>query len=186
METCRDEIIRYFAGIDVRESALIEHLPQETVSVKRGDFPVMATDENGEKLLLVFEMQTRWDHDVPLNLMDYRTRYMLKYRVKTVSFIILLTPSGSATGVYRDNEVRFAFNLIRIYIMDGREVVRGPLCLAPFVPLMKHGADLLDQADDLICRSRKTRTQKADLLTSMAILSGIVSKELLVRLINTR
>ena len=40
METCRDELIRYFAGMEVEESTIIEELPQETVSVKRSDFPI--------------------------------------------------------------------------------------------------------------------------------------------------
>ncbi len=79
METCRDEIIRYFAGIEVEESTLIEELPQETVSLKRSDFPVMVRDKNGEQTLMLFELQTGWDADVPLHLMDYRTRYMVKY-----------------------------------------------------------------------------------------------------------
>lgn len=187
METCRDEIIRHFAGIDVAESALIEELPQETVSLKRSDFPVMIKDRKGRKELLVIELQTDWRGYVPLHLLDYRTRYQIKYKIDPTSFVILLKPSGSASDVYQNSEVRFTFRLIKIYEMDAREIIDGgPMCLAPFVPLMKGGAELMAEADDLIYKSERTRRQKADLLTSMAILSGIVSEDLPARLINRR
>jgi hypothetical protein len=34
IESCRDEIIREFIGIDVRDTRLVEELPQETASLK--------------------------------------------------------------------------------------------------------------------------------------------------------
>jgi len=45
---------------------------------------------------------------------------------------------------------------------------------------------LLPRADNLIYQNELPGKEKADLLTSMAILSGIVSKERLVQLINRR
>ena len=187
METCRDEIIRYFAGIDVKKSILIKELPQETVSLKRSDFPVMVTNRNGKKMLIIFELQTKWDKTVPLSLLDHRTRYQIKYNIDPLSFVILLKPSKKAENVYKNKEVRFTFQLVKVYEMDAQEIVdNGPLCLMPFVPLMKHGRKLLTQADDLIYQSGHSRIEKADLLTSMAILSGIVSKDLPIQLINRR
>lgn len=110
IQSCRDDIIRYFTGIKVSESTLIEKLPQETVSLKRSDFPV-----------------------------------------------------------------------IRVYEMDGRQLIdQGPVCLLPFVPLMKHGKASLSQADDLIYGSEFSRAQKADMLTSMAILSGFLRFDILM------
>jgi hypothetical protein len=101
--------------------------------------------------------------------------------------VILLKPSGTAGNVYENSEVRFTFRLIKIYEMDAREVVDGgPLCLMPFVPLMKNGEALLTEADDLIYGSERPRNEKADLLTSMAILSGLVSERLPTELINRR
>ena len=187
METCRDEMIRHFAGIDVEESVLIEELPHETVSLKRSDFPVMVTGKEGWKQLVLFEIQTKWTSNVPLHLLDHRTRYQIKFGIDPVSCVILLQRSGQAVNVYENSEVRFTFRLFKVYEMDAREVVEhGPFCLLPFVPLMRYGEELLPQADDLIFKSEKTRMEKADLLTSMAILSGIVSKELPVQLINRR
>lgn len=187
METCRDEIIRYFAGIDVQERSISEELPQETVSLKRSDFPVMTKDREGRKGLFIIELQTTWRQDVPMHLLDHRTRYQIKYDIDPTSFVILLKPSGTASKVYVNKEVRFTFHLIKMYQKDAREVIDdGPLCLLPFVPLMKNGEDLLAEADDLIYGSECTGTEKADLLTSMAILSGIVSDYLPTQLINRR
>ncbi len=187
METCRDELIRYFTGIDVAESTQIEELPQETVSLKRSDFPIMVTGRDGVKQLLLIELQSQWHDRVSLHLLDHRTRYQIKFEIDPKTFVILLKPSGTAVNVYENSEVRFTFRLIKIYKMDARELVdTGPVCLLPLVPLMKGGRDLLTEADDIIYRSERTRTEKADMLTSMAILSGLVSKDLPVELINRR
>lgn len=187
VESCRDELIRQFVGIDVRESTVIEQLPQETVSVKTSDFPVMLTDAQGIARLVILEIQTEWKPYVPLNLLDYRTRYLLKHDIDVFSCVILLRPSGSATDCYQDNEVRFRYRLVKIYELDARSVIdKGQVCLLPFVPLMKNGAEQCDRADELIYTSGKTKSQKADMLTSMAILSGLISKELPMALISRR
>jgi len=83
--------------------------------------------------------------------------------------------------------VRFRYRLVKIFEMDGRETVsRGPICLLPFVPLMEHGPEVIDDADILIYKSKLSRTKKADMLTSMAILSGLVSDKMPVELISRR
>ena len=187
IESCRDEIIRFFTGIEVSDSTLVEELPQETVSLKRSDFPVLVTDKNGEKRLVILEIQTQWNRAVPLHLLDYRIRYLIKHDVIVISCVILLRPSKAAADQYADNEVRFQYHLIKIYEMDGRKIVdEGPLCLLPFVPLMKHGPDLIDEADALIYGSEMPRSSKADMLTSMAILSGLLSNDMPSRLISRR
>jgi len=179
IESCRDELIRQFMGIDIRESRLIDQLPQETVSVKRSDFPVLFTDTAGDSRIAVVELQTEWKAYIPLNLLDYRTRYLLKHDLPVVSCIVLLRPSSTAADRYEDEEVSFRYRLVKIYEMDARSVVdHGPVCLLPFVPLMKHGVKLAERADAQIYDSPKTKAQKADMLTSMAILSGLISQEL--------
>ncbi len=187
IESCRDEIIRFFTGIEVSDSTMVEELPQETVSLKRSDFPVLVTDEKGEKRLVILEIQTQWNRGVPLHLLDYRIRYLLRHDVIVISCVILLRPSKSAAKQYTDNEVRFEYNLVKIYEMDARKIVdEGPLCLLPFVPLMKRGPDLIDDADALIYGSEMTRSSKAEMLTSMAILSGLMSKDMPAKLIARR
>ncbi|MGC8720166.1 MAG: hypothetical protein ACP5TY_09195, partial [Thermodesulforhabdaceae bacterium] len=58
--------------------------------------------------------------------------------------------------------------------------------LLPFVPLMRGGEEAFDEAERRIYESSLTRIEKADLLTAMALLSGIISKELPVKLIEKR
>ncbi len=187
MESCRDEIIHHLLDLPVRESVLLEPLPQETASLKRSDFPVMMTDENGQKGLVIIEVQTEWKRSVPLNLIDYRTRYLLKHDVKATSVVLLLRPSGAATDLYEDDEIRFRFRLIRIYDLEARDFIEGgPVCMLPFVPLMKGGAEALDQAEAIIYGSEKTRPEKADMLTTMAILSGLISRDMPAKLVARR
>jgi predicted transposase YdaD len=179
MEKCRGQILRRLFGLSVAESSLLQELPQETVSVKRSDFAVMVTDESGAHHLVLLEIQTRWDRQLPLRLLDYRSRYLLKYDVDAISCILLLRPSGAALARYEDSEVTFAYRLIRLYEMDAREIVEeNILCLMPFVPIMQHGEDLLDQADSLLYQSALSREDKADMLTVMTIFSGLISDKL--------
>ena len=179
MEKCREQILRRLFGLSVAESSLLQELPQETVSVKRSDFAVMVTEESGARRLVLLEIQTRWDRQLPLRLLDYRSRYLLKYDVDAISCVLLLRPSGEALARYEDSEVSFAYRLIRLYEMDAREIVEeNILCLMPFVPLMRHGETLLDQADSLLYQSALPREDKADMLTVMTIFSGLISDKL--------
>jgi predicted transposase YdaD len=179
MEKCREQILRRLFGLSVAESSLLQELPQETVSVKRSDFAVMVKEESGARRLVLLEIQTRWDHQLPLRLLDYRSRYLLKYDVDAISCVLLLRPSGEALARYEDSEVTFAYRLIRLYEMDAREIVEeNILCLMPFVPLMRHGEALLDQADSLLYQSALPREDKADMLTVMTIFSGLISDKL--------
>jgi hypothetical protein len=179
IEKCRGEILRRLVGLSVAESTVLEQLPQETVSLKRSDFPVLVTDEEGERLLVLLEVQSRWESDVPLRLLDYRCRYLLKERVKAISCVMLLRPSGEAGEFYEDNEVSFRFRLVRVYELDARDIIReGGPCLMPFVPLMRHGEEFMAEAERLLYESSLPREDKADMLTAMAILSGLVSSRL--------
>ena len=51
---------------------------------------------------------------------------------------------------------------------------------------MKNGENLLAQADSLIYKSGLSRMEKADMLTSMAILSGLISDKIPIELISRR
>jgi hypothetical protein len=71
--------------------------------------------------------------------------------------------------------------------MDAQAVVsEGPICMLPFVPLMNGGADCFDQAEAIIYGSERERPVKADMLTSMAIFSGLISVEIPAQLIARR
>jgi predicted transposase YdaD len=179
MEKCRGEILRRFLGLSVSESTLLQELPQETVSLKRSDFPILVTDDSGCERLVLLEIQSQWDRRIPLRLLDYRSRYLLKHDVEVISCILLLRPSSAAVTSYEDNEVRYSFRLIRIDELDARDIlVERLLCLMPFVPLMRHGEEELDRADRALYESALSRQDKADMLTAMTIFSGLVSEKL--------
>jgi len=116
MEKCREEILRRFLGLEVTESTIIEDLPQETTSVKRSDFPILVTHEDGHRQLVIVEIQTEWERQLPIRLLDYRCRHLLKHDVDVMSCVLLLRPSGAATDRYADSEVTYEFRLVRIYI----------------------------------------------------------------------
>ena len=161
IDRCRDDIIRYLLKIPVQESRILEPLPQETVSLKRGDYPIMITDESGGQEMAIIEIYAEWDKLIPLHLIDYRVRFQIQHGVEGRSCVILLRPSGSATDRYEDRELQFRFQLVKIYEMDARRVVsEGPLCMLPFVPLMKGGEAALDEAEELWCTAARKPGRK--------------------------
>lgn len=121
-------------------------------------------------------------------VVEYRCRHMLRHRVhEATSCILLLTPSALAIDHFADNEVAFGYHLIRVYELDAAEILsEGALCLLPLVPLMRGGIELTDSADRRIYGSSLPPAEKADMLTGMAILSGLVSRDLAATLIAKR
>jgi predicted RNA binding protein YcfA (HicA-like mRNA interferase family) len=51
---------------------------------------------------------------------------------------------------------------------------------------MRHGRELLYKAEDMLYHSSMNRSDRADLLTSMAILSGLTSADLPLEIIRRR
>ena len=187
IDTCRDEILRRFLKLDVSHSTLIEALPQETVSVKRSDFPMRVIDSAGEQMLVILEIQTRWHPHVALNLLDYRIRHILSLDLPAISCVLLLRPDNRATDHYRDAELDFRFRLIRLYDLDAREAIdTWPTCLLPFIPLMKNGPELIRRVEQLIYDEPMPSGRKADMLTSMTILAGLVSDRLPIEILSRR
>ncbi|WP_028323669.1 hypothetical protein [Desulfatirhabdium butyrativorans] len=187
IDNCRDEILRRFLQIDVTESCLIEGLPQETASVRTSDFPLRVTESDGRQLLVVLEIQSRWENRLPLRLLEYRIRHMMSEDLPAVSAVLLLRPDNRAVDHFEDAEVHYRFRLIRLYEMDAKAAVKSlPTCLLPFVPLMKGGTDAVRQVEETIYRSDLPSVQRADMLTSMTILSGLISDRLAQDILSRR
>ncbi len=183
---CSRAILEHLVGLPVQESELLQ-VPQETTSVRRSDFPLRVVTADGEELLVLVELQARWERQLPLRLLEYRTRHMLREDFDALTVVLLLQPGGRVQEVYQDREVRYQYRVVRVYEADAREVVeRGPVCLLPLVPLMRGGEALADEADRRIYESDLDRTARADMLTVMAILGGLVSAELPRRLLQRR
>ncbi len=183
---CSQAILEHLAGIPVQHCTLIE-VPQETTSVRRSDFPLRVTTPQGEDLLVLVEVQTRWEPQLPLRLLEYRARHMLREGVDALTVVLLLRPGGHIVDRYEDREVQFQYRLVRVYETNAAEVVeRGPVCLLPLVPLMHGGEALTEEADRRIYESDLTLQTKGDMLTIMTLLAGLVSKELPKQLLARR
>lgn len=186
LEHCKSSVLRHFCGLDVEESEIIEDTPQETATLRRADYVLRARIAGLGNCLVVIEFASRWESKVPLRVLEYRCRHLIKESLPVISTVILLMPSGSALDYYRDSEVQFHFNLVRIYELDAREYLELPECLLGFVPLMKNGTEFTEEAERRIYESRLPRSTRADILTGMAILGGLKDRDLSSMLIAKR
>ena len=101
--------------------------------------------------------------------------------------VFLLLKPAKVGEIYRDEEVEYRYRVVRIYEIEAREILeRGPECLLAFVPLMKGGEGLVEEAERRIYGSGMSRKAKADLLTGMAILGGLVSEEIPRKMLERR
>ncbi|RMG66197.1 MAG: hypothetical protein D6722_15345 [Bacteroidetes bacterium] len=183
---CREAALEYFLDLQVVESEILE-LPQETATLRRSDFPVRVRTEDGRVFVVLLEVQSRWERDLPLRLLEYDVRYRLKTGLSVLPAVLLLTPSGAVVERFEDGGLRYAFRVLSLAAMDAREVLRtGNPCLYPFIPLMKGGVEIFDEAERALADRLPAGRDRADLLTGMALLSGLISKELPKKLLNRR
>jgi len=174
---CRETALEYFLNLPVQWSEILE-LPQETPSVRRADFPIRVRTTDGEDLVVLLEVQSQWEPEVPLRLLEYDARYRLKTGLSVVPAVMLLRHAPSALDHFQDRYLSYRFHLLSLATLDARDIVAtGKPCLMPFVGLMKGGAKLLGDAENILYQSDLSRSQKADLLTGMALLAGLVSPE---------
>ena len=184
---CQHDLLTALLQLPVRESTLLEEKPQETVSMRRSDFVLQITQEDGESLLVVMEFQTRWEPDVPIRMLEYRVRQCARTGLDAISVVLLLTPSSQATPEYKDREVHYRYRLIKLYDLDAEVFIRKKqLCMLPLTPLMQHGPEMVFHADELIVASNLPIKVKAEMLTSMTLITGLVSKEKAQNLVKRR
>ncbi len=183
---CRQAALEYFLGLDVTDSELLE-LPQETASVRRSDFPIRVQTSDGRVFIVLLEVQSRWEPQMPLRLLEYDVRYRLKTGLSVLPAVMLLTPSGNVVESFENGAIRYGFRVISLAAMDARKVLEsGNPCLMPFVGLMRGGSEVFHMAEEAIYESQLNRSDKADLLTGMALLSGLVDKDLPRKLLDRR
>jgi hypothetical protein len=183
---CREAALHYFLNLQVVESDILE-LPQETTTLRRSDFPMRVRTEDGRVFVVLLEVQSRWERDVPLRLLEYDVRYRLKTGLSVLPAVLLLTPGGAVVECLEDGGLRYAFRVISLAALDAGDVLRtGDPCLYPFIPLMKGGLDIFDEAERAIADRLPAGRDRADLLTGMALLSGLISKELPQKLLSRR
>jgi len=183
----KESMLRRFVGIDPEEVDLLEELPQESVSLRRSDFPLWVKLKGGEERIILVEFQTRWERDVPLRLIEYTARYKLRYHIPVDSVVVLLRRREGLEEEYRDETIRFRYRLVRVWQMRGKDVLgEKEIWLYPFVPVMRSEERDIIAAEEEIYNSRLERGIKADLLTALAIFSGFRGQEMVRELIRRR
>lgn len=106
-------ILRRFLNINPDDIELIENLPEEITSLRRSDFPFRVSTKNNPDLIVLIEIQTVFNQDFVLRLIDYTVRFKLKHHLKVIPLVLLLTPSSQATGFYKDDILTFAYQVVR-------------------------------------------------------------------------
>ena len=187
IEIGKEQILKWLLGIDVESAELIEEIPRETVSLRRSDFPLLVREKTGQERIVLIEFQTRWEADLPLRLIEYFVRFKRKYHLPVVPVVLLFKEHGGARDVYEDEAIKFSFRLVRMWELDGRELVKsGDVRLLPFVPLTRCGREEVLEADRRIYNSDLERGVKSDLLTALAIFAGLKSEDLMRELFRRR
>ena len=107
---------------------------------------------------------------------------------KVITIIFVFLSGGEVREEYEDEEVRYRYRVVKLYEMEARSVIEsGEVCLYPFVPLMKGGESYVEEAEEGIYRAEGLqRCEKADLLTGLAIFTGLKDKEKARKLIEKR
>ncbi|HGE70995.1 TPA: hypothetical protein ENX78_09180 [Candidatus Poribacteria bacterium] len=186
LDISKEHIIREFLGLDDKYIHYLDDLPEETVSIRRSDFPLRVTLKDGKEIIVLIEIQTEFNNDFVLRLIDYTVRFMLRYHLRVIPLVLLLTPSQSATGVYEDDRIKFRYEIVRFWEKKAEDYLNN-IYLLPFLPLMDGGDKIIEQAEKIIYESVDIEIRhKADLLTAMAIFAGLRDRNLGVWLAERR
>jgi len=161
----KEAILRRFLDMDPETIELIEEIPQETTSLRRSDFPMHVTFKNGQEIIVLLEIQTDFDQNFSLRLIEYYVRFRLKYGLDVIPYVMLFTPSNQATGLYSDRALTFNYQVIRFWELNSKDYL-NEIWLYPFLSLMREGETLLSEAEKTIYESKEISDEKkADLLT---------------------
>jgi len=187
VEHGKEAMLRWFLRIEPEHVELIEELPQETVTLRRSDFPLWVRTNDGKEQIVVLEFQTRWQWEVPLRLLEYVVRFRLKYRLPVVGVVVLFNKREGVEEVYEDESIRFRYHLVRMWDIESEEILqKEEVWLYPFVPVMCGKEGDIFEAEEKIYRSGLDRRDKADLLTALTIFSGFKGEKIVRKLLRRR
>ena len=169
------------------EAQIIGELPKETVSIRSTDFPIKITEKSGKKYILLLEVQTYWKKEKVMDMISYKARFQNRYKLPVRSVMLLLKENNKAINFYKDSELQFTFELIKIWQLEPEEIFERKLYfLYPFIPLMKGGKKTIDKTEEKLYKEIKERDKKSELLTSLALLAGLVDKDIAGKLLLRR
>jgi len=184
IDKSKESILRRFLGI--HDILAITDLPEETVSLRRSDCPLHVSLRDGKEQIVLIEVQTFFNQDFVLRLIDYTVRYMLDYSLEVIPCVLLLTPSLQATGIYKDKRLSFSYEVIRFWQENANDFL-DDISLCPFIPLMDGGLEILEEAEKKIYENPDIDIEyKADLLSAMVIFTGLKDENLASNLLERR
>jgi len=186
IENGKEAILRRFLNIDPNNIEVIDQLPEETASLRRSDFPLLVTFKDGKRNIVLIEIQTEFDKDFPLRLIEYSVRFILKYHLEVIPFVLVLRKSELATGFFTNNILTFKYEVFRFWEKESKNYL-DETYIYPFLPLMNGGEDIIDEIDRKIVENDKISIgEKSDLLTSLAIFAGFKNRSLAIQLVKRR
>ena len=194
-------VLQEICGIDLKEAKLIDlpqeaitakiinlrrivsngAQPQELLSLKMIDSPFFIEIVGKEKFILLLKWQAVWSEEKLVDLLIYKAFLLKKYKLPVKTVMVLFKEHSKARGFYKDNEVSFRFDLVKLYELEAgpflEKIEKGEVMeLSPFIPLMKGGLKLLDKALETLLGLKKEK-QSADLLTAFFLFTSLVSKD---------
>jgi len=180
-------ILRELVKIDIDEFELIQELPQQTVSLRSSDFPLMVSDQKGDEMIVLLEFQTRWEEELPLRVGEYLIRFLRKYRLPVIPVVLLFREHREATDQYLSQFLSVKYHLVRVWEIDSEELLApGDLFLMPLVAAARSGREEIMEAERRIYESELERDVKADLLAILTIFAGFKDRELVEELLRRR
>ncbi len=91
------------------------------------------TLQNGDELIVIIEIQTEFSNDFVLRLIDYTVRFKLKYHLRVIPLVLLLTKSSLATGLYEDDIISFKYKVVRFWEKRATDFMNN-ISFLPFYP----------------------------------------------------
>ena len=182
-----EDWLRFSLGIPEAEVIGVLETEQPTVKSHRADSFIHA-NVHGKEVIVHLEMQTHDSREIrmPYRMAGYVGRGIESFQLPIYSHVIYLHPRAGRTdpGEYiqemSDYEIRIRYKVIRLYDLEGSPFLEaGVKGLIPFAPLMKPPTGMKDgdwfrRCVEIADSVQQDAVSKADYLTDLAILSGLI------------
>ena len=186
--------VEFSLGIADVEVIQVLETEQPTVKSNRAD-SFIHVNIGGNEGIVHLEVQTHDSNAVamPYRMAGYIGRGIEFFQLPIYSHVIYLHPRAGRTdpGAYvqglPDYEVHIGYKVIRLYDLEGSPFLKaGVKGLIPFAPLMKpptgiKSEDWFRQCVEVADSVQQDAVSKADYLTDLAILSGLLFDYLTIR-----
>ena len=171
----------------------IERLEKEAVATQRTSDILLKVTESGYEYILLIEIQTRPDRNMPLRLLEYTAIHHRAYKKPIYPVLINLTGQGHKDEYYTYEclditVIDFNYRQFNLSEMNGREFIHeAPIGLLPLVPLMRHSdspQEVLKVCFKRVEKEVASEQDRASLFLGLAVISSLkLSKEIILKVI---